>query len=383
MHANCFTVYISLLMHQAEETPQWVTVKAETSTVEGNSARSGSSSSGGGGGSGDGGVGRSKTPGLPSWLAQPDEVGEKTFEQFAMVYFSDMTGGNYAHQTAQLHAPLLNQVWGDGDSHRVLVTWSALLFFLGDTKLHKKEYTIDIDVGELDNGRRTPSQHLFGSHSKTMKVAVTNLDAVAIITGTGLKREKTRDEIYCQICKQLVDNPNRYSHARAWIMLALCAGVFLPSPAFEKVLRNFIKNTGPPGYLPYLMQRFARAETAFQPRTHTVSSVEVHSAFTGEKIQIRVHFYFSSMVVLADGATTPAEVVASVKRHPDLAEEYGFKLFILGKEATTVGTQISRMDAFECVPGKFYKSSSVLWRAYIFRDIYRLQPRVTTTIFEV
>lgn len=370
-------------MHQAEETPQWVTVKAETSTVEGNSARSGSSSSGGGGGSGDGGVGRSKTPGLPSWLAQPDEVGEKTFEQFAMVYFSDMTGGNYAHQTAQLHAPLLNQVWGDGDSHRVLVTWSALLFFLGDTKLHKKEYTIDIDVGELDNGRRTPSQHLFGSHSKTMKVAVTNLDAVAIITGTGLKREKTRDEIYCQICKQLVDNPNRYSHARAWIMLALCAGVFLPSPAFEKVLRNFIKNTGPPGYLPYLMQRFARAETAFQPRTHTVSSVEVHSAFTGEKIQIRVHFYFSSMVVLADGATTPAEVVASVKRHPDLAEEYGLKLFILGKEATTVGTQISRMDAFECVPGKFYKSSIVLWRAYIFRDIYRLQPRVTTTIFEV
>ena len=211
-----------------------------------------------------------------------------------------------------------------------------------------------------------------------MKVAVTNLDAVAIITGTGLKREKTRDEIYCQICKQLVDNPNRYSHARAWIMLALCAGVFLPSPAFEKVLRNFIKNTGPPGYLPYLMQRFARAETAFQPRTHTVSSVEVHSAFTGEKIQIRVHFYFSSMVVLADGATTPAEVVASVKRHPDLAEEYGFKLFILGKEATTVGTQISRMDAFECVPGKLYKSSIVLWRAYILRDIYRLQPRVTS-----
>lgn len=91
-------------------------------------------------------------------------------------------GGNCAHQTVQLHAPLLNQVWGDGDSHRVLVTWSALLFFLGDVKLHKKGYTIAVD--EVGSGRHTPG--LFGaSHSKTMKVALSNLDAITIITSTG------------------------------------------------------------------------------------------------------------------------------------------------------------------------------------------------------
>ena len=137
-------------------------------------------------------------------------------------------------------------------------------------------------------------------------------------------------------------------------MLALCAGVFLPSPTFEKVLRNFVKKRAPPGYLPYLMRRFARAEMAFQPRQNAVSSMEVHSAFTGEQIQVRVHFYFSSIVVLADGATTPAEVMASVKRHPDILDEHGFKLFIIGSEATIPGPSKKSKDQFidpECARG--------------------------------
>ena len=70
--------------------------------------------------------------------------GEMTFEQFATAFFSDTSEDNYSHSKNQLTAPLLKQVWGDGDSHRVLVTWSALLFFLGDTK-HKGEYTININ----------------------------------------------------------------------------------------------------------------------------------------------------------------------------------------------------------------------------------------------
>ena len=216
-------------------------------------------------------VGRSNT------LAQPDEL---TFEQFAMRYFSETSEGKCAHQKTQLHAPLLKRVWGDGDSHRVLVVWSALVIFLGDVKLKKKEYTINAD------------EHGDGRTAKPIKVVVTNLDAIRIILSTGLKRESARDEIYCQICKQLVNNPNSHSHARAWIMLALCAGVFCPSPTFEKVLHNFIKERAPPGYLPYLLQRFARAEMAFQPRQHPASSVEVHSAFTGKKSQVQVHVYF-------------------------------------------------------------------------------------------
>jgi hypothetical protein len=109
-------------------------------------------------------------------------------------------------------------------------------------------------------------------------------------------RPNTRDEIYCQIFKQIVNNPNRYSQARCWIMLALCSSVFLPSKKFEATSRHFIKGNGPPGYLPYLMRRFARSETAFEPRLCPPTALEVHAAFTGKPIQIRVHFYFTSMV---------------------------------------------------------------------------------------
>ena len=54
-------------------------------------------------------------------------------------------------------------------------------------------------------------------------------------------RTAVRDEIYCQIVKQLIDNPGKSSVARGWNLMALCLSTFPPSDEFENFLELFLR----------------------------------------------------------------------------------------------------------------------------------------------
>ncbi|KAK2109190.1 hypothetical protein P7K49_014355 [Saguinus oedipus] len=55
-----------------------------------------------------------------------------------------------------------------------------------------------------------------------------------------LQHEALRDEVYCQILKQLTHNSNRHSEERGWQLLWLCTGLFPPGKGLLPHTQKFI-----------------------------------------------------------------------------------------------------------------------------------------------
>ncbi|KAM3619073.1 uncharacterized protein V6R79_002572 [Siganus canaliculatus] len=235
-----------------------------------------------------------------------DDLDDYSFSKFASMYFQG--AANHTHLRQRLRQPLLYHE-DEGDIQASLTVWWIILRFMGDLP--------------------EPKQQVLGQRGgPTLDRPLTALEKLHIIVGYAIVRRDLRDEIYCQICKQLQDNNNRNSYFRGWILLSLCLGIFPPTERFIKYLQSFIRNA-PGGYASYCAERLRRTGIN-GVRGEPPAWLELQATKTKKPIVVSVILMDGRSVNLpVDSATNSKEICNIVSNKLKLKDTFGFSLYLM------------------------------------------------------
>uniref|UniRef100_UPI00358F5089 unconventional myosin-VIIa-like isoform X2 n=1 Tax=Myxine glutinosa TaxID=7769 RepID=UPI00358F5089 len=312
---------------------------------------------------------------------------EFTFPKFAAANFQGGQTHSYVRQL--LRKPLLEHE-KYSDSQAAKAVWLMILRFMGDMGDPRVNNTdpemnsetepimkILINTLAREYKQEDVNDMEFGGqgHLTLEKQYLNNMQKLHYIVGQAILRPDLRDEIYCQICKQLINNPSPNSVARGWVLLSLYIGCIPPSKEFSEYLKNFL-SAGPPNYAPYCAKRLRRT-LLNGVRSQPPNYIEFQATKAKQPMVLSVTLADGrALAVLADSASTAHELISRVAEKLKTSDYFGFSIFItlydkvssLGGGRQHVMDLISQCEQRCCEYGG--KEGTAPWRLLFRKEFF-------------
>uniref|UniRef100_A0A8C5FNV0 Myosin VIIBa n=1 Tax=Gadus morhua TaxID=8049 RepID=A0A8C5FNV0_GADMO len=307
---------------------------------------------------------------------EEDDLDEYSFSKFASMSFQGAaTATHVRHRLAQ---PLIHHE-DEGDVQASLTVWWIILRFMGDLPEPKQRVNPLAPGGAGSRGANALSvalsNEMMAVDSTSLERPMTALEKLHIIVGYAIVRRDLRDEIYCQICKQLEGNNNKNSYYRGWILLSLCLGIFPPTEKFIKYLQSFIRS-GPGGYGPYCVERLKRTASN-GVRGEPPSWLELQATKTKKRMTVTLTLMDGRTIsVPVDSASTSGEICQMLSQKVQLKDSFGFSVYVaLYEKVWALGSGREHvMDAIsQCeqeVRRKGGQEQHAPWRLYFRKEVF-------------
>lgn len=334
-----------------------------------------------------------------SSLEFPEPSGAVTsWTLFAQAYFQFK--GAHTYLCSALQQPLLPKK-DRADVLASLAAWVSILRIMGDLPESDQGETLDVAGSappiisqvkqsfqkkytkrDVDEAYKKYSE-LFKdpSHSDVKNIPFlsdkvsTVLEKIQYVCALGIYKPELRDEIFCQVCKQLTNNPSLNSSVRGWVLLHLLAGCFAPTERFFSCFLHFLQESSPISSC--RVERAVRRTAIVGTRGYPPSWLEFQASKNGKPILIPMSVMNGQrLLVEADSASTVQELTHQICHKVGLQDSSGFSIYItLMQRISCLGNGTHRvMDAVaECeqhTKQSGMRESSSSWRLYFRKEYF-------------